>query len=217
MCRKCLKEPLPDRQTTCLDAGSYLLNWNGCGECGSRDLPSTRARLCEATGGTENSGAAAPVAPLGASVGASLDASQPSQLNGDREGAMKDTEDEEDEEEVTTYEHACSACGHAVCEHYYRCTLNESAASQEYFMECLLCGKGADTKFTNPASAQAESAAAAGATASRARQSEILTNLEAGREALVSGLAQRVSSMALPSGVDASTASDVAEDEWGSP
>ena len=33
MCRKCLCKVLPDRGSTCLDGGSYFLNFNHCNNC----------------------------------------------------------------------------------------------------------------------------------------------------------------------------------------
>jgi len=39
MCRKCLKEDSPDRGTSTLEGGSYLLNFKGCGGCGELSIP----------------------------------------------------------------------------------------------------------------------------------------------------------------------------------
>lgn len=39
MCRKCLLELRPDRGSTCLDTGVFVLNFGGCAECGKRDFP----------------------------------------------------------------------------------------------------------------------------------------------------------------------------------
>eukprot|EP00128_Syssomonas_multiformis_P014598 Colp12_sorted_trinity150504_noHs@24762 len=36
MCLKCLKDPDLERGTTCLDGGSYMLNYNGCALCNSK-------------------------------------------------------------------------------------------------------------------------------------------------------------------------------------
>lgn len=39
MCQDCLFEPRPDRGTTCLDDGAYLVNFKGCFICGKRIPP----------------------------------------------------------------------------------------------------------------------------------------------------------------------------------
>jgi hypothetical protein len=51
--------------------------------------------------------------------------------------------DEDHEEDVIsetiTYNHVC-VCGHVIAEHYYNYEVD--SVSQEYTMECFLCGKG---------------------------------------------------------------------------
>lgn len=39
---------------------------------------------------------------------------------------------------------ACAGCGHTICEHFYSFQVN--AETQEYMMDCFLCGKGFDTQ-----------------------------------------------------------------------
>lgn len=58
-----------------------------------------------------------------------------------------DSENEEYEEE-TTFFHKCKKCGHVVCEHFHRFQVNSK--TQEWLMECFLCGKGADTIRLGP-------------------------------------------------------------------
>ena len=48
---------------------------------------------------------------------------------------------------MVRYEHACAACAHVVCHHYYEFTVRDDAsvvaATRHYnFMDCLLCGHG---------------------------------------------------------------------------
>ncbi|XP_025105280.1 protein Churchill-like [Pomacea canaliculata] len=38
MCLECVKEEFPERETTCLESGSYLLNYAGCQNCSAKDL-----------------------------------------------------------------------------------------------------------------------------------------------------------------------------------
>lgn len=49
MCLRCVREGLPDRGQTCLDEGTYLANWNGCGACGSRQPPRSVERNVDVT------------------------------------------------------------------------------------------------------------------------------------------------------------------------
>ena len=51
MCRKCVKEVLPVRGRTCLDAGAFLANWAGCGACGAQAAPAARGAKVERNGG----------------------------------------------------------------------------------------------------------------------------------------------------------------------
>ncbi|XP_054027934.1 protein Churchill isoform X2 [Dryobates pubescens] len=38
MCGGCVSTEYPERGTTCLEGGSFLLNFVGCAECGRRDF-----------------------------------------------------------------------------------------------------------------------------------------------------------------------------------
>ncbi|XP_066928913.1 protein Churchill-like [Clytia hemisphaerica] len=38
MCKECVINPFPNRNKTCLESGSYLINFKGCKECGKREL-----------------------------------------------------------------------------------------------------------------------------------------------------------------------------------
>jgi hypothetical protein len=38
MCNNCIIQLLPDRGTTCLETGSYFLNFKGCGSCGKKGM-----------------------------------------------------------------------------------------------------------------------------------------------------------------------------------
>ncbi|XP_065663535.1 protein Churchill [Hydra vulgaris] len=38
MCINCVEAAFPERGKTCLDGGSYLLNFKGCFECGKREM-----------------------------------------------------------------------------------------------------------------------------------------------------------------------------------
>ncbi len=52
MCRKCVREALPARGRTCLDAGAFLANWAGCGACSTQTAPVARAAKFERNGGS---------------------------------------------------------------------------------------------------------------------------------------------------------------------
>lgn len=108
MCKDCLIEQRPDRNTCCLDEGAYVLNFKACAKCGLRDFP--------------------------ASVG-----------RAEEEMLASDDEDPEETNEVE-FKHACKACGHVIAGHFYR----EVTGTRErrFFMECMLCGKGAQIKAT---------------------------------------------------------------------
>lgn len=47
-------------------------------------------------------------------------------------------------EEITTFKHLCSACDHFICEHFHKYAATQSR--QDFFMECILCGRGTDEK-----------------------------------------------------------------------
>ncbi|KAK7505525.1 hypothetical protein BaRGS_00003270 [Batillaria attramentaria] len=38
MCGDCVKEEFPERESICLENGSYLLNYAGCKNCGARSI-----------------------------------------------------------------------------------------------------------------------------------------------------------------------------------
>mmetsp|Transcript_6152 Transcript_6152/g.10929 ORF Transcript_6152/g.10929 Transcript_6152/m.10929 type:complete len:213 (+) Transcript_6152:150-788(+) len=113
MCKNCLKEVLPDRHTTCLDDGVYLLNWKACAQCGSTAPPVARNKSFEEEEEEES---------LEDEGGLFA------------EGSMRSEE--------TTFHHACASCDHAVSEHYHK-YLVQGSSKQEYIMSCALCGKGA--------------------------------------------------------------------------
>ncbi|XP_060554801.1 protein Churchill-like [Ruditapes philippinarum] len=41
MCNACVKEEFPDRESICLDNGSYMLNFAGCANCGEKSSITT--------------------------------------------------------------------------------------------------------------------------------------------------------------------------------
>jgi hypothetical protein len=59
---------------------------------------------------------------------------------------------EGDEEEVIEFDHVC-VCGHLVAQHHYSFTVNMTNQTQEYTMNCLLCGKGTASASFAPKSA----------------------------------------------------------------
>ncbi|KAK6997599.1 protein Churchill-like isoform X2 [Biomphalaria glabrata] len=38
MCQGCVKEEFPDRESLCVDQGSYMLNFSKCCNCGALDM-----------------------------------------------------------------------------------------------------------------------------------------------------------------------------------
>ncbi|XP_072040985.1 protein Churchill-like [Amphiura filiformis] len=107
MCVECVKDKCPDRGRTCLETGSYLLNFQGCAECHKKEPIKIEARQS----GTEE------------------------------EAAEEDAEG--GEEELITFDHVCSECGHIIAEHQY--TFCVDGEYQEYSMTCMLCGRGSDS------------------------------------------------------------------------
>ncbi|TFJ98513.1 U1 small nuclear ribonucleoprotein 70 kDa [Platysternon megacephalum] len=82
---------------TCLENGSFLLNYVGCVECNKRDFVLIANRATE----------------------------------------------EEDGEEIITYDHVCKNCHHMIARHEY--TFSVVDDYQEYTMLCLLCGRAEDS------------------------------------------------------------------------
>uniref|UniRef100_A0A4W5MF05 Protein Churchill n=1 Tax=Hucho hucho TaxID=62062 RepID=A0A4W5MF05_9TELE len=86
-----------NKGNTCLENGSYLINYLGCANCHQRDFVLI---------------------------------------------SNKATEDE-DGEEIVTYDHVCKNCDHVVARHEY--TFSVVDDYQEYTMLCMLCGKAEDS------------------------------------------------------------------------
>ncbi|KAM9420722.1 protein Churchill isoform 1-T1 [Salvelinus alpinus] len=86
-----------NKGNTCLENGSYLMNYLGCANCHQRDFVLI---------------------------------------------SNKATEDE-DGEEIVTYDHVCKNCDHVVARHEY--TFSVVDDYQEYTMLCMLCGKAEDS------------------------------------------------------------------------
>ncbi|KAM8847542.1 protein Churchill [Synchiropus splendidus] len=97
MCNGCVHKEYPDRGNTCLEDGSYLMNYLGCASCHQRDFVLI---------------------------------------------SNKSTEDD-DGEEIVTYDHVCKTCDHVVARHEY--TFSVVDEYQEYTMLCMLCGKAEDS------------------------------------------------------------------------
>ncbi|XP_072896307.1 protein Churchill [Hemitrygon akajei] len=97
MCVGCVLREYPDRGNTCLENGSYLLNYVGCAKCSKRDFVLITNR----------------------------------------------TQDDDDGEEIVTYDHVCQNCHHIIARHEYTFTVVDEY--QEYTMLCMLCGKAEDS------------------------------------------------------------------------
>ncbi|XP_028677680.1 protein Churchill [Erpetoichthys calabaricus] len=97
MCPGCVQKEYPSRGHTCLENGSFLLNYVGCAKCNQRDFVLINNKMIE----------------------------------------------EEDGEEIITYDHVCKNCHHVIARHEY--TFSVVDDYQEYTMLCLLCGKAEDS------------------------------------------------------------------------
>ncbi|CAK6979212.1 protein Churchill [Scomber scombrus] len=97
MCNDCVQKEYPDRGNTCLENGSYLMNYLSCASCHQRDFVLI---------------------------------------------SNKATEDE-DGEEIVTYDHVCKNCDHVIARHEYTFSVDDEY--QEYTMLCMLCGKAEDS------------------------------------------------------------------------
>ncbi|NWW13971.1 CHUR protein, partial [Oreocharis arfaki] len=53
MCGGCVGTEYPERGTTCLEGGSFLLNFGGCAQCGRRDFVLVGNRAAGLHGGEE--------------------------------------------------------------------------------------------------------------------------------------------------------------------
>lgn len=45
MCHLCVREEYPDRDSLCVEQGSYMINFDKCKHCGEKEL-TTRDRIC---------------------------------------------------------------------------------------------------------------------------------------------------------------------------
>ncbi|XP_042302765.1 protein Churchill [Sceloporus undulatus] len=97
MCGGCVKTEYPSRGNTCLENGSYLMNFVGCIECKKKEFVMITNRARE----------------------------------------------EEDGEEIITYDHVCKNCHHVIARHEY--TFSVVDDYQEYTMLCMLCGRAEDS------------------------------------------------------------------------
>ncbi|KAA8583099.1 hypothetical protein FQN60_015645 [Etheostoma spectabile] len=89
MCNGCVQKEYPDRGNTCLENGSYLMNYQGCANCHQRDFVLI---------------------------------------------SNKATEDD-DGEEIVTYDHVCKNCDHVIARHEYTFSVVD-----EY--QSVLCSPG---------------------------------------------------------------------------
>ncbi|CAN9507884.1 unnamed protein product [Ophioblennius macclurei] len=53
MCNGCVQKEHPDRGTTCLEDGSYLMNYRGCAACHQRDFVMIRNKIPDEDDGVE--------------------------------------------------------------------------------------------------------------------------------------------------------------------
>ncbi|KAM9294279.1 protein Churchill [Gastrophryne carolinensis] len=102
MCGGCVQEEYPDRGNTCLENGSFLLNFVSCAKCNMRDFVLIANK----------------------------------------------TADEEDGEEIITFDHKCKNCHHVIAKHEY--TFSVVDEYQEYTMLCMLCGRAEDSVSVLP-------------------------------------------------------------------
>ncbi|KAH9498251.1 Protein Churchill [Bulinus truncatus] len=49
MCELCVREEFPDRESFCVDQGSYMVNFSKCSSCGAQDVK-TANRSCVDSG-----------------------------------------------------------------------------------------------------------------------------------------------------------------------
>uniref|UniRef100_A0A3Q3KFN8 Protein Churchill n=1 Tax=Monopterus albus TaxID=43700 RepID=A0A3Q3KFN8_MONAL len=73
MCNGCVQKEYPDRGNTCLENGSYLMNYLGCANCHQRDFVLISNKAAE----------------------------------------------DDDGEEIVTYDHVCKNCNHVIARHEY--------------------------------------------------------------------------------------------------
>ncbi|CAL1526206.1 unnamed protein product [Lymnaea stagnalis] len=52
MCERCVREEYPDRESLCVDQGSYMINFFKCCQCGAQDM-TTVNRSCTDSGDEE--------------------------------------------------------------------------------------------------------------------------------------------------------------------
>ncbi|KAM5129828.1 protein Churchill [Mantella aurantiaca] len=102
MCGGCVQEEYPERGSTCLETGSFLLNYVSCAKCNTRDFVLIANK----------------------------------------------TADEEDGEEIITFDHVCKNCHHVIAKHEY--TFSVVDEYQEYTMLCMLCGRAEDSVSVLP-------------------------------------------------------------------
>lgn len=72
---------------------------------------------------------------------------------------MEDDDPEEGYEETIEFRHTCPRCEHFICLHHYSFAVathesqaaeGETYQTQEFLMDCFLCGKGADSVLVDP-------------------------------------------------------------------
>eukprot|EP00039_Didymoeca_costata_P001732 m.54655 g.54655 ORF g.54655 m.54655 type:complete len:129 (+) comp10940_c0_seq2:163-549(+) len=90
MCAECVRESAPDRGRMCTDSGCYILNYVGCSECKSRDMPVTVKKL----------------------------PTKPGETGATSEEDPSDDSNDDDMEE-TVFWHICGKCDHVIAKHTY--------------------------------------------------------------------------------------------------
>eukprot|EP00056_Hartaetosiga_gracilis_P021441 m.24171 g.24171 ORF g.24171 m.24171 type:complete len:163 (-) comp9082_c0_seq1:40-528(-) len=153
MCKDCLKTPLPDRGTTCLSTGVYLVNFAGCGKCKKFSMP-----IAEKVDSKEDDSPFSSDDESEEEKKRIIDTDdannrEDEQVNEGQEEKQKtnadDDEDNEDDEHVL-FNHRCQECNHLICQHEYTFEVDPSGTYQEESMSCWLCGQGSRTSSILP-------------------------------------------------------------------
>uniref|UniRef100_A0A8C5PFR5 Protein Churchill n=1 Tax=Leptobrachium leishanense TaxID=445787 RepID=A0A8C5PFR5_9ANUR len=93
MCGGCVQEEYPDRGSTCLETGSFLMNYVSCAQCNKRDFVLI---------------------------------------------ANKATDDE-DGEELITFDHMCTNCHHVIAKHEYTFSVVDEYQHTQTALLLTLC------------------------------------------------------------------------------
>ena len=218
MCRECLVTVRPERGRTCLETGAFVINYAGCHACKQRS--SIKSVGKEVSEDERDNGDYEETVTFHRQL---ADSSHPAHIHCSAIApcCSQSLTHLSTSTAALLHTDTCSVCGHAIAEHYYTFTVahpqphNPHVVQQDYLMDCVLCGRAADTSHTlNDVAAQRAAHVVTQAHMSHGISSAMSQQQHATMRQLI-GRMEIVSAAVHTTGLSTGGHSvDVDEDEW---